>query len=561
MANNRGMALIPTLTISLVALLLGFSAMYVSEMGYRSISAEARWQMLEKIATGQAKKFVADVIGGSKQCGNTVSGSLNGVSYNVVSVKAGDSCFIWSSATVGNSRVTKVAYFPLMSSNYGAVMFKNPGNLNISGNAYISGCESGCSQHAMMGGDYPQNYPNGGNNFDKLPGSCDSNEELRSQVTPAYKKDENLKNRDFVNEFFNLNGKSSLEERLTELYKVKFNNNGEPTGIDGPQCYTSSIEVASSNFTSYTGGINIFGTDVITLNNYNPNNCYATGKNITCECSGNSNVRNYNITCVKMNFIWNENEKKYEYKLDLRLVGNLINLSITGLPVGNCQAINLGQNTNLYIGKSSQNDYSEFEGGGTVYSGQVYLEGNSKNNLNIIVYNQVQDSRNNIEIENMNIFTKNISLSKENTTILNSFIYSGGKGSGNINISLKGNSQIGSQDKPTMIISDNNIAIDLNGNAKVYGFIFETHQSNNLSVTLNGNSAIEGAVISNTTENRNSNISLSGSSYIKFNKNVLDNLKEKYTDRDSNSVLLKGISCGSSVNRKSILTQTMITVY
>lgn len=64
--NQRGMALIPALTISLAVFLLGFAAMYISEMGYRSISAEARWQMLEKVATGQAKKFAVDVINGTK---------------------------------------------------------------------------------------------------------------------------------------------------------------------------------------------------------------------------------------------------------------------------------------------------------------------------------------------------------------------------------------------------------------------------------------------------------------------------------------------------------------
>lgn len=500
MANGRGMALIPTLTISLVALLLGFSAMYVSEMGYRSISAEARWQILEKVATGQLKSFASQIVSGTRQCGTTTSGSISGVNFNVVSTGASGSCFIWSSASMNGSRVTKVAIVTQsVPTDYGAAVFRKLGNFSIDGSSSISSCDANCPTHALISGNELNNSP-----AENQVSVCPNNPIGVTALVDPYIVNKNLENRDLTNVLFkNIQNRTEMLSMFSQQFKVKFNN-GRPTEVDNPECKPS----------------------------FNINNCEAKSSNIKCECSGNN---------CKVDLTWNSSQGKY--------VGTIGGSNVS------CGSIDLGQNATV--------TFDDFTGGGVIGANQIKISGDinkppkdkddaSSPNLTVIARNQITDEAKAVVV-NVNMFSQNFTFDNNGLEIRGGIIYSGGAGNGNLNINLNSNSYIGSSNNPTLIISDNNINIQRNGNAEINGVVFVTSANNNFSIgSGNGTFALNGMVMSNSNNNNN-NGNISGNFSINFNRGIIEKLADRYN-------FINPPKCGSASARNSII-QTMTTVY
>lgn len=497
-ANSRGMALIPTLTISLVALLLGFAAMYISEMGYRSISAEARWQMLEKVATGQAKVFANKIINGTEQCGTTTSGNLNGVNFNIVSIGAGGSCFIWSSATVGSSRVTKVTILSLYSStpleppaDYGAAVFRDLKNFSLSGSASITSCDSQCQTSALITGNSLSNlHP------EDQVSSCQNNPKGITALVDPYVVNADLREKDLTEVFFkDLKNRVQMLDRFSDEFKVIFSN-GTPVGVKNPDC----------------------------IPGFNVNNCTASGSKITCDNE-------------QIDLTWNGSF----------YVGKIGNAGVS------CWSIDFGQNAKV--------TFQGFTGGGTVGANEIEFSGNVYGqDLTVIARNNIYDNQDGIKISNVNMFAQNYDFNDNRLVIEGGIIYSGGAGNGNLNLNLNSNSQIGTSTNPTLIISDNNINIQRNGDASMNGVVFVTSENNNFSIgSGNGNFAINGMVMSNSLKNNNG--SISGNFSINFNRGIILKLAERYTFVNQPKC---GSSTGTGNNTNTYrynLIQTMTTVY
>ncbi|MCX7738184.1 MAG: hypothetical protein N2Z80_02045 [Hydrogenothermaceae bacterium] len=501
MVKERGIALVPTLMVSLVTLLFGFSAMYISEMAYRSISAEARWQILEKAATSEIKKFGLDLVTGKKSCSDSNEYKLNSVNVEVRSISAGGSCFIWLSTTLRDSRVTKVGLIPLTQSvptDYGAAVFKSLTNFTLGGSGAFASCDSSCSVPSIITGKGPQNPPSG-----TRVTTCPNNPKgIVALVDPPYQVNRNLSDMDLTSVVFkNLQNRNDMLNTFTRVFNVNFSN-GKPEGVNNPECRPD----------------------------FNINNCIASGSRLTCECSGSS---------CRVDLTWNSSIGKYTGRIG----------SSTGV---SCGSIDLGQNSTVAI--------SGFTGGGIIGANQINFSGNINNTSNpptltLIARNQITDGSNNINIKNVNMFSQNYTLDNNNLQIEGGVIYSGGAGNGNININLNSNSSLGSTNNPVLIVSDNNINLGRNGNAEINGLIFATSSNNNFNLgSGNGNFSINGAIFSNSTNN---NVNVSGNFSVNFSKTIIENLANKYQE------FINPPKCGSqnTQSTSASLIQTLITVY
>jgi len=108
-----------------------------------------------------------------------------------------------------------------------------------------------------------------------------------------------------------------------------------------------------------------------------------------------------------------------------------------------------------------------------------------------------------------------------------------------LNITLGGNSNIGTQGNLALIISDNNINLQGNENNTINGLIFSTGSNNNFNLNISGNLIINGSI--GSTSSSNNNINISGSSQISFNSGVIQNLANNF------SGLVNPPQCGATV--------------
>ena len=108
MKEDKGFVLVMALVTSLVVFVLGAAGMYISQAGYASVSAEQRYQIAEKNANFGLMKATTDILSGTISCGDNPSYSSGSGSVKVVTLQAGNSCFIWSEGRFGPARMVKV---------------------------------------------------------------------------------------------------------------------------------------------------------------------------------------------------------------------------------------------------------------------------------------------------------------------------------------------------------------------------------------------------------------------------------------------------------------------
>ncbi len=487
--KNRGFALMIVLVLFLILLILGIGAAFITQMGYFSISSEAKYQIAEK----KSNRGLLTVLE------NGVCENIEESGLKVIAVKDSDNnyCFVWSEGRYLGAKVIKTSIFPLKASNWAAATYRNLNNLSgIGGNAAIIGYDSpensctdpnSCIAPALITGNLinPENIVIACNTNPNNLGSG-----LISTVTP-YVHDPSLLDKDLTSKLFNAENRDQLLENLSDDFQVRFEN-GTPKGL-----VNSEI-------------------------NLNQSSCEATGSVITCGSGGNADK-----------FTWDPDEKAYKYNKDGRYYSK------------------------IDLGTNAQINFNDFSGGGYIAGNNIIF--NSKANVNpqqpliLVARNQITISQNNISIYGTFMFSKNYTIDSQNLTIGNGMIYSGGAGVGNLNINVNSGTQLGTNTKPILIISDNNLNIARNGNADIWGAIFVTEANNNFSVGYgNGNFKIHGVLISNSLNNNN--INLSGNFEIRFNFKVLERLYTYFNQL--NLEFFHTPVCGTS-KKKLFITTTM----
>jgi hypothetical protein len=493
--REKGFALMTVLVFFLVLLILGVGGAIITQMGYFSVTSEAKYARAEKNANKGLMKALEN-----GTCPNSLQeGSfLNGYTVNATRDTGYNYCFVWSEGRYLEAKVVKTTIFSLKASNWSGAMFRNLNNLSLGGSP-------GGGNAAIIGYDSPENSctdPNSciapalvtGNQID--PGNvviaCNTNPNnlgsgLVSTVNP-YVYDPNLYNKDLTSQLFNAENRDQLLQSLSDNFKVDFEN-GMPKGLVDPK------------------------------KELNVNSCTAESYTITCGSGSNADV-----------FTWDNSTKAYIYNKD--------NKYYSKIDFGNAQIT-----------------FNDFLGGGYIAGGNISfgknVTVNPASSLVLVAKNQINLSNNNINISNTFMFAKNYSITANGLTVKGGIIYSGGEG-GMLTINLQSGSQLGTQDSPVLIISDNQISISGSGNPDIWGLIFAT-QNNSYLNTGNGDFKIHGAIISNSLNNNN--IDLTGNFEIRFNFATLTKLAEYL----GNYNLLKKPECGTSKSKNLFTLFTMRT--
>jgi len=502
--KDKGYALMTVLIFFTVLLIIGLGLGYITQKGYLSISAEAKFAKAEKLAN---MGLLAVIENGT--CGNYTAEGINGGKINVIAIKDNGTknCLVWSEGNYSGARVVKTAIFSLSGSNWGAGIFKKLNNLSgLGGDA------------AIVGYDYPENYCNDTNScmvpalvtgndmnstfsqyYNKL-NICSNNTSennlgsgLLAYRTDPYKYDPDLANKDLTELLFNAHNRTEMLVKLSEVFKVQFSN-GKPDGILNP------------DLGPYQLG--------------NVNNCEASGNKISCDNK-------------RIEITWNGTHYVYNGR--------------------GYQSIDFGQNAQITI-------EGNFTGGGIIAGNYIKFEGDvipqssgNPTTLTLIARNQIEMSSNKIDnVQNTFMFAQNYNIDANSMTVENSLIYSGG----NLTIKLNSNTKLGTQESPVLIISDDTINIEKNGTPHIWGVIFATENNNNFKISGNGNLKIHGTVISNSNST-NQKIDLSGNFEIRFNFKTIEKLYKNLSGLVGFN-FLKPPVCG---DKRKLLKLTGMRVY
>lgn len=481
--RERGFALGMALVLGLAILIMGLAGAFMSEMGFRSLSAEARWHVVEKAANHGLMKTIEYLRSHQVQCGDKRNYSdydpSGKIKVEAQTKRGGDMCFIISKAELYEARIVKTAVVPISGDILGALTFRVPQNINLGGSGAIVNCDDKCPGPAiLLGSNVTSEISN-----QTLNQTCPKNPKGALSFTEPIKIDRTINpdEGDFLtSKVFNANNRSELLTLLENSFNIEFNN-GTPLGLK------------------------------------NENTC------ITNQ-SGNCTAENNRIKCGNTEYIWENNRYR----------------------VGNQTCINLDlRNADLTF-------MQNFSGRGSVAAKNVTIKTNL-NDITIVSNEEVKLERNNLELTNVNIFSKKIYIDENNLKWYGGIIYSGGAGVGYLTIDLNSNSKLGTETNPVLIISDNELNVQRNGNAEIYGLIFATDAVKKVNIGPgNGNFKLYGSIVSNAKEN--SNLNITGNFEIHFNKQVLDILARNYP------WLLRAFSC-NTLNLKSYFIQSTMMSY
>mgnify|MGYP000044058106 CR=1 FL=1 len=499
--HNKGFAIIYALIFSLVFVILGISAAYITQMGYFSISAEAKYQIAEKNANKGLLQAISEIYNLTKLCNGTQNYvfSLGEAQVKLVSDEEDKSCFIWSKGIYKNSSVVKVAVISSINSYWGAAVFRYLNSINIKGKkAYIGSCNETCKTPALITGNNAtsnSSFTIGNCSEDSKHGSEGS--DIRALVDEPYKiSPELLESPAYLTNmvFKNAKDRNDIFNILSQKYGISFDN-GTPVGI----------------------------TDQNIWSNPNINNC--TVENTTVKCNytnGTEVILNYDPDNGK--FILGDNE--YD-AIDLG------NVSLT------IESFNGGIGAKIAAGTV------EITGNGTVSNITLV----AREQINI--YHYMKDMKNHTLIKNSNFFAKNYNIFKCHLDYEGGIIYSSGSGY----LKLRSHSNIGTPDNPTLILADNQLEIDGSCQTDINGLVYVTEGNpefnlvdTSVDVEAKGHFEIHGAIISNSLSN---NMTMKCNTHIEFRPDILRKLS-------SNLGFIKAPICDSG---NSPLMFTKMRIY
>ena len=458
--HNKGFAIIYALIFSLVFVILGISAAYITQMGYFSISAEAKYQVAEKNANKGLLKAISEIYNITKLCNGTQNYvfSLGEAQVKLVSDEEDKSCFIWSKGIYKNSNVVKVAVISLINSYWGAVVFRNLNSLKIKCKAYIESCNETCKTPALITGN------NATSNSSFTIGYCSEDSDIRALVDEPYKiSSELLESSAYLTNmvFKNAKDRNDIFTILSQKYGISFNN-GTPVGI----------------------------TDQNIWSNPNINNCTAEDTTVKCNyTNGTKVILNYNPDNGK--FILGDDE--YD-------------------------AIDLG-NVSLTIRSFNGGTGAKIAAGTVEFTGESAIS-----NLTLVarekinIYNY-KGSMYSTSIINSNLFAKDYDIFDCHLDYEGGIIYSSGSGY----LKLRAHTNIGTSENPTLILADNQLEIDGKCHTAINGLVYVTEANPEFGLDLesSGHFEIHGAIISNSLSN---SLIIRGHTNIEFRPDILKKL-------------------------------------
>jgi hypothetical protein len=542
--NNKGFALVSVLVLGFTISLISAAAFLVAKNGFLMTGSEVRYNIAEKTAdyginyyidgyTANTSPFADDQCNcpDNNYCVCTIKPNPNSKEpvATVRIIYTNNTFIIHSTGTYQGAKVVKIASANTVLktipnpnkgkavANMGAIMMTKITNISGVGtrtSASIAACDSNCPAAAMiLGSPLPQGQQVTISQCKNNNNGVASNSDSPILIKDGSNGTDLLTPDKIYNTYFNgVSSRNDLFNKFQSMYGIAFNSSNEPIGFNSSNSITITDQQSSlpANGSSYD--LCNFG------GNANVGTVNALGNTITTSSSWNIS----GVNCqVKPTFVWDGS--KY--------IGTL-NCG-TSATTFYCNKIDFGWNATLNI--------SNFTGGGGLAAGIINIGNiNGSSPLTLVGKNQISIASNNINISSpVYMFAKNYNIDAINLHINSSSIIASLGSSSNLNISLKGNSNIGTQDNPALIISDNNINLQGNGSNEINGLIFSTGSNNNFNLSISGNYTINGSI--GSASGNNNNINVSGNSQINFNSNIIQNLANKFAG------LIASPQCGSTI--------------
>lgn len=163
MKKNKGLVLIAVLAITVMIMLLGATALKMSELGYLTYGSQRRYQVAETAADygiSRAMEYAvnADYAGTSPCSASESNRTLNSggvvARYSWFSgAQVNNKCFLFSKGTFGSATVVKTAVLPAGGmAPFGAVSIRNGGTLDLGGSSAVVNCDLTCNAPALIYG-------------------------------------------------------------------------------------------------------------------------------------------------------------------------------------------------------------------------------------------------------------------------------------------------------------------------------------------------------------------------------------------------------------------------
>ncbi len=509
MKRNNGFILVTSLVLGLAIGLIGATGLIISSIEYKTLTAQRKYYTAQEIAERGLKEAVRRLAQGIENCSSLNGQNIEGA--NIKTAEAVSSCFIWVEGREGNARALLATVVSFSGGYWGAIIIDNDLNLTLNNGSIIEACFFDCPSSAIvLGGELL-----GGNYNMSL--CSEGSGDIMAQVQPLRENLDlaNLYSLIFTEYIGSRANSDGLFARFMSLYDINIDVN------DGNPNYFNPLLDASGGCRRQF------------------NNCFLNDDQLICD--GNS------FTFTQDGF----------YLPDY----------------GRCKSLDLGFNANLEIGRFAPDDINFIPKIAAQNIRLVPQDGEAKIENVIVVAREsftVQANDEKIEIENVGIFAKNISLSGNKLKINRSLIYGGT----NISIDISGDSELGEfefdkgKNEGVIIISDGSLTINatLKGDddeAKFAGIIFVTEQGN-LSININNGVGKERALFSGVIASlgRSNTINLNNA-VIQFNPYIFNFSGDD--DEDEPNILemlsLSQPSCGGGGSVKGSLITTTISIY
>ena len=538
--KSKGFALVSVLVLSTVLLLMGMGAMYMSEMGFRSLSAEQRWHTLEKAANAGINQVVRQMEVFNGMCNVNRDLNFNGARVEVQTERAVNGCFIWSRATLGDSRVVKTAIIRI-DIPLGTANFVKLDDFNLESGASISACDQNCQVPALLTG----------NDLNLVSGSCSSTFDIGSNLSQAYVPNAFLPNENLTSRvFLRASKRDELLHRLNLGYQVIFRPDGTPYVDVRTHCdFRSQYQYCEVK---------------------------SEANKIQCgSLAGSGN--NPQMGSAQINITYNNYYSYYDIR------------DMNDQSIESCLDIALPE---VYF-------YNTFEGGRTIYANLIVLS-NKQECVPVrrgviqcgVSYNpfvkgvtlvadefvirrqQSTDSAANISASDVNIFARRLYLDNGigywnvRINIDRALMYVGGS-DGSLSLTQQTSQTSGFNDMPVMnidsslIIVDNKLETSLNA-ATFGGLVYVTENAQRVDFEIGrypGVSSFRGMFVSNSRGYNK--LHLGANARMEFDPSVLNQIADRYANPPNQNLngFVRRPQCGVEYAIRVPLIQTKTTAY